>query len=129
MILLFNCQSAEDVKLKQYMVQGELLYKTNCANCHQINGKGLGDLYPPIANSNYLEGNKKLVIKMIHEGYSKPMTVNGKVYTQKMPANKQISNIEMAEIITYVYNTWHNETVITSPTFVQEVLADSTLKL
>lgn len=126
---VFSCQSAEEVKLKQYIVQGQILYKENCANCHQINGLGLANLYPPIKNADYLNGNKKKVIKLIHLGYNLPMKVNGKLYTQKMPAAKQLTNIEIAEIVTYVYNTWDTETVITSPTFVHEVLADSTVKL
>jgi mono/diheme cytochrome c family protein len=42
---MMACQSQEELKLKQYYIDGQALYKTHCENCHQIDGKGLAGLY------------------------------------------------------------------------------------
>lgn len=111
--LLSSCQNAEEVKRSQYFVEGMELYKVHCANCHQMDGQGLKNLYPPIANSDYLVGNKEKLMCGIKFGISDSLTVNGKVYTQAMPANASLKNIEIAEILTFIYNKWGNEKVIT----------------
>ncbi|WP_229362750.1 cytochrome c [Flectobacillus sp. BAB-3569] len=53
--LMMACQSQEELKLKQYYIDGQALYKTHCENCHQIDGKGLAGLYPPINGSDFLK--------------------------------------------------------------------------
>ncbi|MCG8476466.1 MAG: cytochrome c [Cytophagales bacterium] len=104
LMLLASCQ---DVKLRQYMVNGQRTYQMKCANCHQSNGKGLGKLYPPLKDSDYLVQEKlENVICQIKNGVQGEMTVNGQVYNHPMPANKDLKLLEIAELVTFVYNTW-----------------------
>ncbi|NQZ78447.1 MAG: cytochrome c, partial [Ekhidna sp.] len=49
-----SLSSRDQIRLKQYRVQGAKIYATYCANCHQQDGKGLASLYPPLAGSDYL---------------------------------------------------------------------------
>jgi cytochrome c551 len=119
--ILFSCQTG-DVKKNQYFVEGLELYKTHCANCHQLDGAGLEGLYPPIANSDFLKGNKLKMICFIHNGLNDSLTINGKKYTQPMPANRSLEPLDLAEIATYVYNKWGKETKITEITEVEEIL-------
>src|SRR5688572_3373175 len=49
-------------KFEQYYIQGEQLYIKNCSNCHQKTGTGLGLLYPPLKQSDYLLNNLEQVI-------------------------------------------------------------------
>ena len=102
------CQSQEEIKRQKYITEGILLYQRNCANCHQNNGKGLEALYPPLDKSNYL-ANKDSVLHTIRYGLQGPILINGKRYNRPMPANPQLSNLEIAEIATYIYNQWGNE--------------------
>lgn len=111
-ILIFGCQSAEEIKRNQYFVEGLELYKTHCANCHQIDGTGLEGLYPPISSA-FLDKNKMKVICLMQNGINDSLVINGKKYSQPMPANKSLEKLELAEIATFVYNKWGNETVIT----------------
>jgi mono/diheme cytochrome c family protein len=69
MLLLstLSCQSEEETKRQQYITEGILIYKNNCANCHQTNGAGVASLYPPIAGSDYL-ADKNAVICLIRYG-------------------------------------------------------------
>ena len=121
-LYLFSCDSQEEVKRKQYYIDGQVLYKTHCANCHQENGQGLAGLYPPIAGSDYLTKNKESVLCSMRNGLQDTIVVNGKSYHQPMPANTQLQALDVAEIATYIYNEWGNEKVITDVKTVGKVL-------
>lgn len=120
--LITSCQSAEELKRKQYFVEGLELYKTNCANCHQLDGKGLEGLYPPIS-AEYISKNKLKVICLMHNGLKDTLKLNGKIYNQPMPANKNLERLELAEIATYIYNKWGGETIITDISDVERALS------
>jgi cytochrome c551 len=120
--LLTACDSQEELKRKQYYIDGQVLYKTHCANCHQENGQGLAGLYPPIAGSDFLKKNKELVLCSMRNGLKDTIVVNGKTYRQPMPANTQLQALDVAEIATYIYNEWGNEKVITDVKSVQKTL-------
>ena len=119
--IFFACQTG-DIKKNQYFVEGLALYKTHCANCHQLDGSGLEGLYPPIANSDFLKGNKLKMICFIHNGLNDSLAVNSKQYNQPMPANRALEPLDLAEIATYVYNKWGSETKITEVPEVEETL-------
>jgi cytochrome c551 len=128
LLLLAQCSlfitscNQEELKRKQYYIDGQVLYKTHCANCHQENGQGLAGLYPPIAGSDYLLKNKNLILCSMRNGLKDTIVVNGKTYHQPMPANTQLQALDVAEIATYIYNEWGNEKVITDVKSVQKVL-------
>ena len=119
--LLASCQSQEKVKLEQYYIGGKEIFEKNCANCHQKDGKGLQNLYPPIAGSDYLK-YKSAVILAIKNGLTGEIIVNGKSYNQPMPANSHLQNLDIAEVVTYMYNEWGNEQKITTVEEVEKVL-------
>ncbi len=97
-----------DVKLQQYVVQGKEIYKTYCLACHQSEGQGLAKLYPPLANSDWLKANPEKAVCGIRYGQYDPITVNGVQYNQIMPPIPTLSDLEIAEVITYVSNSWGN---------------------
>jgi len=51
-VTLASCQSKEEILYQQYVVEGRTLYEQHCANCHQSDGSGLRDLYPPLAKTD-----------------------------------------------------------------------------
>ena len=121
LFLLSSCQSKEKVKLEQYYIGGKEIFEKNCANCHQKDGKGLQNLYPPIAGSDYLK-HKSQVILAIKNGLVGEIKVNGKTYNQPMPANSHLQHLDIAEVVTYIYSEWGNEQKITTVAEVEEVL-------
>lgn len=116
-----SCQTDAEIKRQKYITEGILLYKNNCANCHQPKGEGLAALYPPIAGSDFL-AQKEAVICLIRYGQQGPIVVNGKPYNRPMPAQPQLSDLEVAELTTYIYHQWGNETTITDVKQVTPVL-------
>ena len=104
-------------------MQGEHLYIKNCSNCHQKTGTGLGLVYPPLNTSDYLEHNFEEVICLIKNGKKGVLLVNGKSYNQAMPAIPSLTDLEVAEIATYIYNTWKNEKGLVEVQEVSKILS------
>lgn len=102
----FDACTPSDPKFKQYMVEGEQLYRSNCSNCHQPDGKGLRHVYPPLATSDYVDNHFNQVICGMKYGMQGEIVVNGVTYNQAMPGVRSLTELELAEIATYMYNSW-----------------------
>lgn len=101
-------KSNQSVKFQQYFVAGQTLYEARCSNCHQSDGTGLGRLYPPLKQVDYLSKGTAEIACLIKFGKQGPILVNGVMYNQEMKGIPELTNLEIAEIITYVYNSWGN---------------------
>ena len=110
-LIHLGCTSSgnQSVKFQQYHAQGEVLYLQHCSNCHQKNGTGLGLLYPPINTSDYMDNRFDKIICIIKHGTSGEMIVNGKKFNHEMPGLPLLSELEIAEITTYIYNSWDRQ--------------------
>ena len=97
------------IKYDKYLIQGKELYATYCTNCHQDDGKGLAQLYPPLAASDYLMADISRAACIVKNGQFKEIQVNGVTYSQMMPGLQHLTNLEIAQILTYVTNSWGND--------------------
>lgn len=102
------------------MANGEAVYLANCAACHQPNGQGLPGAFPPLAQSDFLEGNRRDVMQAALFGLSGPITVNGVDYNGVMPSMGYLADEELAAALTYVFASWGNSQAAVS---VEEVTA------
>ncbi len=87
-------------------VTGDVVYKKTCITCHQTNGEGIPNTYPPLAKSDFIADKEKTIAQVI-KGYSGELTVNGKKYNSAMPA-QQLNDEEVAAVLTYVYGNFGN---------------------
>lgn len=124
MLGLACCRSSEELKSEQYFVTGQQLYMTHCANCHQMEGKGMSNLYPPIAGSSILL-DKARVAHIIKYGMSDTIMVNGKKFSRPMPPNPKLTEIEIAELVSFVSMKWGKDSVYTPIDFVRKALVES----
>lgn len=114
LVSLINCRpesrysGSEAIKFDQYMFQGEQLYLTHCLNCHQKDGSGLGKLIPPLS-TDFVAKQRELSICGIKHGLEGPITINGITYQGVMPSNPRLTPLEIAEIMTYISNSWGND--------------------
>ena len=113
---------ARDPKFNQYFVQGEKLYARHCSNCHQKNGKGLGLLYPPLDESDFMENNFEKTLCLMKYGISGELVVNGKVFNQPMQGVQSLTDLEIAEIATYIYNTGQHKKGLILVTDVEKIM-------
>ena len=88
---------------------GAAVFNTNCASCHQSDGKG-GAAAPALAGNALVTGPANKVIHIVKDGLTGAVTVNGKAYNGTMPAWKGvISNDDIAAVITYIRSSWGNK--------------------
>jgi nitrite reductase (NO-forming) len=104
---------AERVKL------GEGVYNTNCAACHQPTGTGIPQAFPPLAKSDFLNADKLRAIRTVTGGYQGKLTVNGEEYNGVMPS-WTLSDEEIANVLTYVYDSWGNSGQEVTPAEVKQ---------
>jgi len=90
------------------MQRGQGVFNGNCAACHQVDGKGLQGAFPPLANSDFIKGNRKEVLATALFGRSGPTTVNGVEYNGIMPSMGYLNDQQLADALTYVFNSWGN---------------------
>lgn len=82
--------------------EGQKIYNTYCISCHQADGNGDGNRYPPLVESDWVTGDKKRLIKVILEGLEGPISVNGKSFNDMMPKMDFLSDEDIAKVLTYI---------------------------
>ena len=92
----------------QQMDAGAVLFKGTCSTCHQETGAGLPSVFPPLAKSDFLLSDKQRAIQIVLNGLSGQVKVNGADYNSVMPPMSQLNDDEIANILTYVLNSWGN---------------------
>jgi glucose/arabinose dehydrogenase/cytochrome c5 len=98
------------------------VYATYCAACHQINGKGDGNRFPPVAQSEWVNSDKQRLITIVLNGLSGPITVQGLPYNEVMPAHGGfLSDKQIADVLTYIKLNFNNTPEIVTSSEVAEV--------
>jgi cytochrome c551 len=101
-VLLAQCEEQNTYRI------GERVYKANCANCHMDNGEGLGELIPPIANSDYLKNNRDKLACIVRYGLKDTIIVNGKQYSEQM-AGIKLEDVALVNLLNYIGHSWGND--------------------
>jgi len=102
--------------------RGKQVYLGLCYACHQADGKGLPGAFPPLARSDYLLADRERAIRTVLKGLSGPVTVNGVTLNSAMPALESIlTDEQVADVLSYVYNAWGNEGAAFKPAQVKAV--------
>ncbi|MCS0308549.1 cytochrome c oxidase subunit II [Vibrio diabolicus] len=91
----------QDLSMEELMSQGESIYTARCAVCHQANGEGISGAFPAIKGSPIATGPISEHIDVI---------VNGRPGTAMQSFSNQLSDKEIAAVITYQRNAWGNDT-------------------
>lgn len=101
---------------------GKRVFTQICAACHQGNAMGLPGAFPPLAMSDYLNADPKRAIGIVLNGLSGKITVNSTGYESVMPAQgAQLSDTEIANVLTYVLNNFNNKGGTVTPAEVKAV--------
>ncbi|MEO5628574.1 MAG: copper-containing nitrite reductase [Thermomonas sp.] len=93
---------------EEQIAAGKVLFAGTCSTCHQPDGAGMAGVFPPLAKSDFLAKDPKRIASIITHGLTGPVTVNGKDYNSVMPPMAQLTDDEVANIGTYVLNSWGN---------------------
>lgn len=94
------------------MARGKEVYMRPavCFTCHQPNGEGIPLAFPPLAGSEWLDGNTERLVKIVLKGLMGEITVKGETYNNVMlPLELMLKDDEIADVLTYVRNSWGNQ--------------------
>jgi cytochrome c oxidase subunit 2 len=92
---------AKTWELKDLVARGERVYAANCVACHQASGQGMPAMKAPaLANSKFTSGPEAPVIDTV---------VHGRPGTAMQPFGKQLSDTEIAAVVSYLRNSWGNK--------------------
>lgn len=106
------------------MERGKKVFLSACFACHMQEGQGLPNIFPPLAGSDYLKADKDRAIRVVTKGLSGAITVNGKPYNNMMPP-QQFTDDQVADVLTYVMNSWGNDYGTVSINDVRRVRGDN----
>lgn len=125
-ILAFNeyLENADSVPVEiDYLALGEQVYaRAACIGCHQADGNGVANTYPPLGGSKYVASDDPTVtIKILIAGLAGPIEVKGNTYNGLMPAVGALSNDDLAGVTTYIRGSFGNTASAVSPEQIQAV--------
>jgi nitrite reductase (NO-forming) len=92
---------------EERILAGKSIFVSTCQACHQADGAGIPNSFPPLAGSDYFKGNINNAISPVVNGLSGSITVNGKTYNSIMP-KQSLSDEEVANVVTYILNSFGN---------------------
>lgn len=98
---------AKPTSLAERIADGKSIYSKTCFACHQSNGEGIANAFPPLAKSDFLNADVNRAIEIVLKGKTGEITVNGKKYNSVMTA-QTLTDDEVANVLTYVYGSWGN---------------------
>jgi len=107
-----RANAAGTLSKEDQIAAGKQLFTGTCSVCHQANGAGLPSVFPPLAKSDYIARlaakDKDALIALPLHGLNGKVTVNGIDYDSVMPPMTQLTDDEVANILTFVLNSWDN---------------------
>lgn len=109
------------------IARGKQLFQQHCILCHQASGQGTTGVFPPLAKSDFLLADKARAIRILCEGLSQEIIVNGVKYNGTMPPST-LNDAEVADVLTYARNDWGNAGEAVSAEEVKGVRATTKFK-
>jgi nitrite reductase (NO-forming) len=97
------------VALDEQTEAGFRVYVRTCVTCHQPSGRGIPGSFPPLGGSDFLMADEDRAIRIVLGGLEGPVTVNGKPFAALMPSHACLSDDEIADVLTFVRNSWGNQ--------------------
>lgn len=91
----------KELPLAELIAQGEKVYAANCTACHQADGAGIPGTFPALDGSPLVTGPRAAHLERVF---------NGKAGTAMQAFGKQLSDLEIAAVVSYERNSWHNKT-------------------
>lgn len=87
---------------------GQLIYEQNCLTCHQANGSGVPNLNPPLRETDWVLGDKTRLINVVLKGLQ-GQEIEGDVYDNAMPAHDFLTDVQIADVLTYIRSSFGNK--------------------
>jgi mono/diheme cytochrome c family protein len=105
-----SAKTAKPAAAKAQGVDGKQVYATTCAACHQATGLGVEGTYPPLAGSEWVNGDEGKLVRIVLNGLTGPVEVAGETYAGAMPPWAGVlKDADIAAVATYLRSSWGNK--------------------
>lgn len=107
------------------MVLGKRVFQS-CTQCHQQDGKGMAGTYPPLAGSEYVNGDPAALTRIVLDGLEGDVTVKGEHFNGTMPHWNQLKDEQVAAVMTYIRASFGNQSAPVDATTVAAIRKETT---
>ena len=87
---------------------GKAVYTKYCLVCHQADGSGVPGMHPPLGPGSWVGNDPKELVAMMMKGLSGKIEVNGDTYNGFMPSQAQLTDEEIANVLSYIRSSFGN---------------------
>ncbi|HQR93420.1 MAG: hypothetical protein B7Y15_08580 [Bacteroidetes bacterium 24-39-8] len=95
---------------KSVMDNGKAVYLSRCLACHQVDGGGVPRLNAPLDGASaVIAADKAKLIRIVLKGYSDRVEIDGEYYSNNMAPHADLNNQQIADVLTYIRNSWSNK--------------------
>jgi mono/diheme cytochrome c family protein len=95
--------------LQASMTRGKQVYLQVCLACHQADAGGVQGMNPPLIKTTYVLGAKTPLIKIVLNGMTGPVTINGDDFHNVMAPHSDLTDQQIADVLTYIRNSFGNK--------------------
>jgi mono/diheme cytochrome c family protein len=108
---------------------GKAVYGTTCAACHQATGDGVSGVYPPLAGSEWVNGDEAKIARIVLHGLTGPVEVAGETYSGMMPPwGGVLKDPELAAVLSYIRSSWGNKATPVTAAKIASIRAATTAR-
>ena len=101
--------------LQQSIDRGKVVYGTYCLSCHQADGSGVPNLNPPLIQNTWVLGPKNVLIEQVLKGSRGKVEIDGETFHNSMPPMAHLTDQQIADVITFVRNSFGNKASRVAP--------------
>ena len=107
--------------LKASIERGQKVYANVCLSCHMADGGGVPHMNPPLAGATDIKGDKKKLIRIVLLGMTDRVPIDDEYYSNNMAPHGELSNQQIADVLTYVRNSFDNKASAVTPAEVKAI--------
>jgi mono/diheme cytochrome c family protein len=107
--------------LRASLERGKKVYSEQCLSCHQADGGGVQNMNPPLIKTKWILGDKTKLIQVVLKGMKGETEINGDSYHNVMAPHRDLTDEQIADVLTYVRNSFGNKASAVTPAQVKSV--------
>jgi mono/diheme cytochrome c family protein len=103
------------------VLPGKAVFAQHCLTCHQADGSGVPNMHPPLGPGSWIEKEPAELVAIMMKGLSGKIEVNGEEYKNFMPSHANLTDQEIADVLTYVRSSFGNNLGPVTPELVAKI--------
>ncbi len=115
--------AAQKQMLQASIARGKTVYASFCLTCHQADGSGVSNMNPPLIKTKWVLGSKEVLISQVLHGSKGKVVIDGDIFHNAMPPLAALTDVQIADVLTYARNSFGNRATMVSPAQVKTIRA------